>query len=142
MVMIRQNGKAFFKRFSDMNFLQIRVINFSGHLMRGRWKEGDALRSPCSDVQNRNSIAAIRYLRVRSTLRGTLIYRKMKPTPTSLFIIALHISNKALHVYSPNMIPIYHFCKTSRSLFLFLCSLRQTLALSPCRLNVIIKIWG
>lgn len=59
-----------FKRFSDMDFLQIRVINFSGHLMRGRWKEGDALRSPCSDVQNRNSIAAIRYLRVHSTHRG------------------------------------------------------------------------
>lgn len=52
MVVIRQNCEAF-KRFTDMDFLQIRVINFSGHLMRGRWKEkeGDALRSPCSDVQ-------------------------------------------------------------------------------------------
>lgn len=71
MVVIRQNCEAF-KRFSDMDFLQIRVINFNGHLMRGRWKEkeGDVLRSPCSDVQNRNSTAAIRYLRVHSTLQG------------------------------------------------------------------------
>lgn len=43
---IRQNCEAF-KRLSDMDFLQIRVINFSGHLMRARWKEkeGDTLRS-------------------------------------------------------------------------------------------------
>lgn len=53
-------------------FLQIRVINFSGHLMRGRRKEkeGDALGSLCSDVQNHNSIAAIRYPRDHSTLQG------------------------------------------------------------------------
>ena len=38
MAVIRQNCEAF-KRFTDMDFLQIRVINFSGHLMRGRWKE-------------------------------------------------------------------------------------------------------
>lgn len=46
MAVIRQHCEAF-KRFSDMDFLQIRVINFSGHLMRARWKEkeGDALRS-------------------------------------------------------------------------------------------------
>lgn len=72
MAVIRQNCEAF-KRFSDMDFLQIRVINFSGHLMRGRWdeKEGDAAKiALSSDVQNRNSIAAIRYLRVHSTLRG------------------------------------------------------------------------
>lgn len=42
MAAITQNCEAF-KRFTDMDFLQIRVINFSGHLMRGRWeeKEGD-----------------------------------------------------------------------------------------------------
>lgn len=88
MVVIRRNCEAF-KRFSDMDFLQIRVINFSGHLMRARWeeKEGDVLRSHRSDVQNGNSTAAIRYLRAPFNSSGTLIYRKMKPTLTRLFII-------------------------------------------------------
>lgn len=71
MAVIRQNCEAF-KRFSDMDFSADKGNNFSGHLMRGRRKEkeGDALRSLCSDVQNHNSIAAIRYPRDHSTLQG------------------------------------------------------------------------
>lgn len=87
MAVIRRNCEAF-KRLSDMDFLQIRVINFSGHLMRARWEEKvDVLRSPRSDVQNGNSTAAIRYLRGPFNSSGRLIYRKMKPTLTRLFII-------------------------------------------------------
>lgn len=91
--------------------LQIRVINFSGHLMRGEMER-------CSQIaslwcpKKRNSIAAIRYLRVPFNSSGTLIYRKMKPTLTRLFIMV----RQSLHILQQGCFHSPHTLLTSLSL--------------------------
>lgn len=87
------------------------------------------LMSQKKQKKKRNSIAAIRYLRVPFNSSGTLIYRKMKPTLTRLFIMV----RQSLHILQQGCFHSPHTLLTSLSLsvsfFLLL------LLLSPLRLK-------